>query len=136
MTHDRPYLDTATRRELEIMLQYVVERREEAEDSMRHTIRRFSDWQERNPEPKLPPILRNLERLDEIKGYEDLQEFLADVDAVELVNQILHYATGLGLYHGMWSSHQGDADHYGGQTDILRCMESELIWHLGKTNRG
>lgn len=135
MTHDRPYLDTATRRELEIMLQYVVARREEAEDSMQHTIRRFADWQERNPEPKLPPVLHKLDQLDQITSYEQMQEFLGDVDMVELVNQILHYATALGLYHGMWSSHQGDADHYGGQADILRCMESELIWHLGKTER-
>jgi len=136
VTHDRPYLDTASLRELHLILQYVVERREEAEDSMRHTIRRFADWQERNPEPRLPPVLRQLDQLDQVTSYEQMQDFLANVDVTELVNQILHYATSLGLYHGMWSSHQGDADHYGGQVDILRCMESELSWHLSKQERG
>jgi len=136
VTHDRPYLDTASSRDLYLLLQYIVDRREGAEDSRGHTIRRFADWQARNPEPKLPPILRDLDALDEITGYEQMQTFLGEVDVADLVNQILHYATALGLYHGMWSSHQGDADHYGGQVDILRCMESELMWHLSKQERG
>jgi len=136
MTHDRPYLDTATRRELEVMLQYVVERREEAEDSLGHTVRRFTQWQARNPAPRLPESIHKLSQLDQVTSYEQMQEFLGEVDMVSLVNEIIYYATLAGMYHGMWSSHQGDADHYGGQADVLRCMESELIWHLSTHERG
>ena len=57
MTHDRPYLQTASARDLYLLLQYVTERREEAEDNLGHTVRRFRQWQDRNPEPQLPPIL-------------------------------------------------------------------------------
>lgn len=135
MTHDRPYLDTATRKELEIALCYVVERREEAEENMQHTVRRFAAWQERNPEPRLPRSLRKLADLDEVTSYEQMQEWLSEVDLVGIVNELINYATLMGMYHGMWSSHQGDADHYGGQANVLRCMESELSWHLSKSNR-
>lgn len=132
MTHDRPYLDTALETELGLMLRYVVERREEAEENLGHTVRRFRQWQERYPEPRLPESLHRLADLDQISGYEQMQEFLGDVDMVSVVNEIIQYATNQGMYHGMWASHQGDADHYGGQADVLRCMESELMWHLNQ----
>ena len=37
-----------------------------------------------------------------------------------------------GIYTGTWLSLQSDRDHYTGQVDVLRCMESELMYYIGK----
>ena len=102
MTHSRPYLDSADLVTLTTLLHYVVERKEEAEDNLEHALRHFEDWKKRLKEPDEPDTLNKMEM----------------------------YLVDLGLYTGMWTSHQGDCDHYGGQVAILQCMESELRYYI------
>ena len=116
---------------LDTLLRYVVVRREEAEENLFHANRHFKNWQERELEPRLPKVIRQLEKLSDSNSFENSQELLTNVEIDDLM-ELVNYPVYTGMHTGMWASHQGDCDHYAGSVDILRCMESELMHYIGK----